>query len=196
MIMLKSSALFFKQSQRRRIFRRPSAQMCPDILVRSVVNQSLFISRKKFSQASIVLNQDRASLSFMDLILHSRRIDTVGVPSDIAVMDKEGNPVILVQEPECQAKGRYEYDTVGNSTVFGSQGASISVCPDSLPGVCDQPHGFTFSQGSNLVPSTQDEENLLCSDPSYCQEKCITVESIKALGALCMSLLYSLESGQ
>ncbi len=97
-------------------------------------------------------------------------------------MDKEGNPVILFQEPEVQIKDRNEFETVGNSTVFGSQGASISVCPDSLTGACDQSHGIIFSQGSNMVPSTQHEENILSSDPSYCQEKCITAESVKASG--------------
>ena len=103
--------------------------------------------------------------------------------SDIAVMDKEGNPVILFQEPEYHIKGKDDFETVGNSTVFGSQGASISVCPDSHTGACDQSHGILFSQGSNMVPSTQDEENILNSDPSYCQEKCITAESIEASGA-------------
>lgn len=104
--------------------------------------------------------------------------------SDIAVMDNEGNPVILegICKVSCgQGGAESVLNTFGNSTVFGSQGAATSVCPDSL---VEQQYVMSFSQDSNNFPSTQEELNVLTSDPSYCygSTKCITADSIQECG--------------
>jgi hypothetical protein len=105
-------------------------------------------------------------------------------------MDKEGNPVVLetsrnenigIKDVDCV------YNTFGNSTAFGSQGAAssptTSVCPDSLA-ASEQAGWSRFSQDSSYIPSTQEEECVLAGDPLYCQDKCITVDSIKTCGNL------------
>ena len=108
--------------------------------------------------------------------------------SDIAVMDQEGNPVILesclkVKKSDLTGSSlNMMQNTIGNSTVFGSQGALTSVCPDSHPQQKYSPSSVRFSQDSNFIPSTQEEEIVLASDPSYCNERCITADSIKACG--------------
>jgi hypothetical protein len=105
-------------------------------------------------------------------------------------MDKEGNPVVLEASRNEHIGIKDDdgvYNTFGNSTAFGSQGAAsspaTSVCPDSLA-ASEQAGLSRFSQDSSYIPSTQEEESVLASDPSYCRDKCITVDSIKTCGKI------------